>query len=67
MPTTQAEFRARLEALVGKFKANASEYLSTEYSEAQARHQFIDPRCDFEMPVPSPCEPGIAPCAIAPN
>ena len=66
-PLTRAEFYARLAALVGKFRANAAEYLSAEYSEAQARHQFIDPRCDFEMPVPGPGEPGITPCASVPN
>jgi len=58
MSTTQAEFHARLAALVGKFKANAAEYLSAEYSEAQARHQFIDPRCDFlKCPCPAHANP----------
>jgi len=58
MPTTQAEFRTRLEVLVNRFKTNAAEYLSTEYSEAQARHQFIDPRCDFvKCPCPAHANP----------
>ena len=43
MSATQAEFRARLELLVNKFKANAGEYLANDYAEAQARQQFIDP------------------------
>ena len=43
MPTTQAEFRTRLEVLVNRFKTNAAEYFSTDYSEAQARRQLIDP------------------------
>ena len=43
MSTTQAEFRARLQTLVNKFKANADKYLANDYAEAQSRHQFIDP------------------------
>jgi predicted type IV restriction endonuclease len=43
MPTTQAEFRARLKSLVDKSKTNADEYLAPHYAEAMARHQFIDP------------------------
>ena len=64
MPTTQTEFRQRLEELVRKFQANAAEYLSADYSEAQARRQFIDPLFDalgWDLPDqqglgPSRCE-----------
>jgi type I restriction-modification system DNA methylase subunit len=43
MSHSQAEFLARMEDLVRKFGANADEYLSTSYSEAEVRYQFIDP------------------------
>ncbi len=43
MATTKAQFRARLEELANKFKANEAEYLSASFIEAQARKQLIDP------------------------
>jgi len=44
MSTTQAEFRARLQTLVDKFKANADEYLASGYAEAIARYEFGKPK-----------------------
>ena len=44
MSTTQAEFRARLQSLADKFKANADEHLAASYAEAMARRQFKEPK-----------------------
>jgi predicted type IV restriction endonuclease len=42
-PKTLASFRTVVEALIRRFEADQTHYLSNHYSEAQARVDFITP------------------------
>jgi len=43
LTTTRKGFLTRLQSLVSKFEADKAHYLSKDYSEAQARIDFITP------------------------